>query len=193
MMDSTYFTNPLVFLVHLIFGVYATIVLLRFLLQLMRADFFNPISQFVVKLTTPVLNPLHRIIPGVAGLDIASLTLAWLVKSVELLLIMLIIGIDTNLLAAFSWAVPELIALLINIFFFAILLQVILSWINPGGYNPAASLLHSLTEPLLRPARRVLPELGGIDISPMLVMAGLWLLQMLLIPPMQVLFASPFR
>ncbi|WP_172838781.1 YggT family protein [Solemya velesiana gill symbiont] len=192
-MDSTYFTNPLVFLVHLIFGVYATIVLLRFLLQLMRADFFNPISQFVVKLTTPVLNPLHRIIPGVAGLDIASLTLAWLVKSVELLLIMLIIGIDTNLLAAFSWAVPELIALLINIFFFAILLQVILSWINPGGYNPAASLLHSLTEPLLRPARRVLPELGGIDISPMLVMAGLWLLQMLLIPPMQVLFASPFR
>ncbi|MES9844339.1 MAG: YggT family protein [Candidatus Sedimenticola sp. PURPLELP] len=192
-MDSSYFTNPLVFLVQILFGVYATIVLLRFLLQLTRADFFNPVSQFIVKLTTPVLKPLRKVIPGVAGLDIASLTLAWLVKSVELALTMLIVGINANLAVAFAWSIPEVIALLINIFLFAILLQVILSWVGPGGYNPAANLLHSLTEPLLRPARKLLPDMGGLDLSPMLIMVGLVLLKMLLIPPLQALVGSPFK
>ncbi|MES9871855.1 MAG: YggT family protein [Candidatus Sedimenticola sp. 6PFRAG7] len=192
-MDSSYFTNPLVFLVQILFGVYATIVLLRFLLQLTRADFFNPVSQFIVKLTTPVLKPLRKVIPGIAGLDIASLTLAWLVKSVELALTMLIVGINANLAVAFAWSIPEVIALLINIFLFAILLQVILSWVGPGGYNPAANLLHSLTEPLLRPARKLLPDMGGLDLSPMLIMVGLVLLKMLLIPPLQALVGSPFK
>jgi YggT family protein len=96
-------------------------------------------------------------------------------------------------LAALAWAIPELIGLVINIFLFAILIQVILSWINPGGYNPLTGIIHGLTEPLLRPARRLIPPIGGLDLSPMVVMIGLVLLKMLLLPPLQLLMASPFR
>lgn len=187
-MGSGYLTNPLAFLVQVIFGAYLLIVLLRFLLQAVRADFHNPISQFVVKATAPPLNPLRRIIPGFRGWDIASLVLLWLVQSLELLLIGAIGGRGAGL-AAFAWAVPELVALILNFYFYAILIQVILSWVSPGNYNPAVSLIHSLTEPLLGPARRMIPPLGGLDLSPMLVMVGLVLLQMLLLPPLRMLFA----
>ena len=87
---------------------------------------------------------------------------------------------------------PELVALVINVFLIAILIQVILSWVNPGGYNPAAALVHSLTAPLLRPAQRAIPPIAGLDLSPMVVMIGLVLLKMLLLPPLQTLTASPF-
>ena len=82
-------------------------------------------------------------------------------------------------------AIPELISLIINIFLFAILIQVILSWINPGTLNPAVGLIHSLTEPLLGPVRRRMPDMGGLDLSPMVVMLGLVVLEMLLIPPVK--------
>jgi len=87
-------------------------------------------------------------------------------------------------------AVPKLLELVINIFLFSILIQVIISWVSPGNYNPAIDVMHSLTEPLLGPARRVIPPIGGIDLSPMAVMIGLYLLQMLLIPPVQSLMMS---
>jgi len=190
-MDSSYLTNPLVFLVQTLFGLYTLVVLLRFLLQLVRADFYNPISQFIVKATAPPLRPLRRLIPGFSGIDLSSMVLAWLLKSVELMLILLIAG-SGSVLGAFVWSVPQLVDLFINIFLFAILIQVILSWINPGAYNPATSLLHSLTEPLLGPARRMLPPLSGLDLSPMVVMIGLVLLKMLLIPPLMVITGSPF-
>ena len=182
---SSYVTEPLTFLIGVIFGLYALIVLLRFLLQWVRADFYNPLSQFIVKVTTPVLNPLRRVIPGVSGMDTASLVLAWLVVTIEQLLILGLSGLGLQPLAAALLAVPELIALVINIFLFAILIQVIISWINPGSYNPALSLIHSLTEPLLRPVRRRMPEMGGLDLSPMVVMIGLVVLEMLLIPPIK--------
>ena len=193
-MGDGYLTNPLVFLIQVLFGAYILVVMLRFLLQLVKADFYNPVSQFIVKATTPVLQPLRRFIPGFAGIDIASIVLMWLLKSIELSLILLISGAaGANLLSTLAWSIPELVALLINVFLFAILIQVILSWVNPGGYNPAASLLHSLTEPLLRPARRLIPPVGGLDLSPMLVMVVLVLLKMLLLPPLQLLMATPFR
>lgn len=191
-MDSAYLTNPAVFLVQTLFGLYILVVMVRFLLQMTRADFYNPISQFVVKVTAPPLRPLRRIIPGFGGMDLASLVFAWVLKTVELMLILLLLGADTSLIAAFLWAVPELVNLLINIFLIAILIQVVLSWVNPGGYNPAASLLYHLTEPLLGPARRLLPPFGGLDLSPMLVMIGLYLLKLLLIPPLQLITGSPF-
>ena len=106
-MGSSYLTNPLVFLIQVLFGAYILVVMLRFLLQLVRADFYNPVSQFVVKVTTPVLTPLRRVIPGVGGLDIASIILMWLLKSVELGLVILITGSSENLLAALAWSIPE--------------------------------------------------------------------------------------
>ncbi len=191
-MGDGYLTNPLVFLIQTLFGLYILVVLLRFLLQWFKADFYNPVSQFVVKVTAPPLRPLRRLIPGLAGIDLAALVLAWLLKSLELSLILVLMGAGGSFLGALLWSLPELIGLTINIFLFAILIQVVLSWINPGAYNPAASLLFSLTEPLLRPARNLLPPVSGLDLSPMLVMIGLVLLEMLLLPPLKVITGSPF-
>lgn len=184
-MGDGYLTQPAVFLVQVLFGLYATLVVLRFLLQLTRADFYNPLSQFIVRATKPVLNPLRRVIPGVSGLDVASLVLAWIVITLEQLAILGLAGVGFRPTAAALLAIPELTSLIINIFLFAILIQVIISWINPGSYNPAISLIHSLTKPLLEPVRRRMPEMGGLDLSPMVVMLGLVVLEMLLIPPMK--------
>jgi YggT family protein len=189
-MDSSYFTNPMVFLVQVLFGLYLLVVLLRFLLQLVRADFYNPVSQFIVKATAPLLKPLRAFIPGFGGIDMSSLVLAWLVKSLELFLILLVSGKGIILLYPLLLAIPGILEMVINIFLFSILVMVILSWLSPGGYNPAVGLLYSLTEPLLKPARKIIPPLGGLDLSPMIVMVGLVLLKMLLIPPLEHLAAQ---
>ncbi|WP_428608094.1 YggT family protein [Sedimenticola sp.] len=189
-MGSNYLTDPLAFLIQVIFDLMILVVMLRFILQLVRADFYNPISQFTVKMTTPLLRPLRRVIPGIGGIDVASIILMFLLKTLELTLIMLVSGKGMQPLAAMAFAIPELISLTINFFLFAILIQVILSWVNPGHYNPASALIYSITAPLLRPAQRLIPPIGGIDLSPMAVLVGLQLLKMLLIPPLQMLTTS---
>jgi YggT family protein len=191
-MTQAYFTDPLVFLVKTLFGLYITVVVIRFLLQWARADFYNPVSQFVVKLTSPVLRPLRKMIPGYRGLDTASVVLAWLLKAAELAILTLLLGLDRNPLGALAWALPALVGLIISIFLFAVLIRVILSWVNPDPYNPAVDLLTRLTDPIMRPAQRLIPPVSGIDLSPMVVMIGLVLLEMLLLPPLQFLTGSPF-
>lgn len=188
---SGYLANPIVFLIQTLLGLYAAIVALRFLLQWVRADFYNPMSQFIVRVTTPVLRPLRRVVPGYAGLDLASLVLVWLVKTVELAAVALVAGLG-NPLGALVWSIPALVTLFINIFLFAILIQVVLSWVNPDPYNPAVRLLDRLTAPLLEPARRRIPPISGLDLSPMVVMIALVVLEMLLVPPLNALTRSPF-
>ncbi len=191
-MGSDYLTNPLVFLIQVLLGAYILVVMLRFLLQYVRADFYNPLSQFVVKVTSPVLHPLRRVIPAMGKMDVSSLVLAWLLKAVELILILLVMGEGLNLIGPLLWAIPELVMLTINIFLFSILVLVIASWISPGTYNPALSLLTTLTDPIMRPARQMIPPISGLDLSPMVVIIGLYLLQMLLIPPLRYITGSPF-
>ncbi len=193
-MTSAYFTNPIAFLVQTLLGLFTAVVLLRFLLQWVRADFHNPISQFVVKVTTPVLHPFRRLIPSSAGLDLAALVLTWLVKGLELGIVTLILHPGINPLGALAWALPELVDLTVDIFIFTITVRVITSWLNPDPYrsHPLTSLLDSLTEPIMCPARRLLPPTGGVDLSPVLVMIGLVLLKMLLIPPLNLVTGNPF-
>jgi YggT family protein len=186
-----YLANPIVFLIHTLFGVYAAVVALRFLLQWVRADFYNPMSQFIVKVTTPALRHLRRFIPSIAGLDVASLVLAWLVKTAELAAVTLIAGLG-NPLGAVFWAFPALVTLFINIFLFAILIQAVLSWFNPDPYNPALGLLDRLTAPVLGPVRRLVSPVGGLDVSPMVAMIALVVIEMLLVPPLNALTGSPF-
>lgn len=186
-----YLTNPIVFLIQTLFGLYAAIVALRFLLQWVRADFYNPMSQFIVRMTTPVLRPLRRFVPSYAGLDVASLVLAWLVKTLELAAVVLVAGLG-NPLGALFWSVPALVTLFINIFLFAVLIRVIFSWVNPDPYNPAVKLVDHLTAPLLEPARRWIPTVSGLDLSPLAVVIALVILEMLLIPPLNALTGSPF-
>jgi YggT family protein len=190
MMGSGYLTDPVVFLIQTAFGLYILVVLLRFFLQLVHADFHNPVSQFVVKVTSPVLNPLRRVIPGVAGMDLSSLVLAWLLQTLELVLVLSLSGYGLQLLLPALQAIPELVGLSFNIFLVAVFIQVILSWISPGGYNPATAVIYSLTEPLLEPARRVIPTVSGLDLSPMLVVVGLIVAKMLVVPPLQAFAAQ---
>lgn len=191
-MTSSYLANPIVFLVQTLLGLYATVVVLRFLLQWVRADFYNPLSQFVVKVTTPVLRPLRQVIPGYAGMDLAALALAWLVKSLELAIVAMIALPETSAFGALGWAIPELVSLVINIFIVTVLIRVVLSWVNPDPYNPVFGLLERLTEPVMRPARQLIPSVGGLDLSPILVMVALVLLKMLLIPPLNLVTGNPF-
>jgi YggT family protein len=184
-----YLANPLIFLIEVIVGFYILAVMLRFLLQWMHADFYNPVSRFILKITNPVLVPLRRLIPGFGGIDWASVILLLVLTSLKLLLIFGVQGRLLPMAALAPLVLAELIALFLNIFFFSILIQVILSWIAPGQYNPAAVLLHQLNEPLLQPMRRLLPPIGGMDLSPLLAMVLIQLSKMLLLPPLYALAA----
>ncbi|QKT05047.1 YggT family protein [Ectothiorhodospiraceae bacterium 2226] len=184
-MPGNYLLNPLEFLLSTLFSIYILAVMLRFLLQWARADFYNPISQFLVKVTNPPLIPLRRLIPGIGGIDWAAVLLMLVLQMASIALIIALRGgtLAVGPLALFSLA--ELVNLLFNVFIFAILIQVVISWINPGAYNPLISLLYSLNEPLLRPARRVIPPIGGLDLSPLAVIIALQVLKMLVVPPLR--------
>lgn len=182
-MGGSYAGNAGVFLVQTLFGLYIGAVMLRFLLAVVRADFYNPISQFLVKVTNPLVAPLRRVIPSLGGLDLASLVLMLILQIVELLIIGLIGGVSLQPAGLVVLGVAELLSLLFQIYFFTILIQVVLSWVSPGGYNPAVALLYSLNEPVLGRARRILPPMHGFDLSPILVMIGIQLLNILLVAP----------
>lgn len=191
-MTGNYLTNPLIFLIQTLGGLYAFVAMLRFLLQLTKADFYNPISQFVVKVTSPVLMPLRRFIPGYRGMDISSLVLAWLVKTAVLFLVGILAGLGLASIGAIIWSIPALVELTIDVFIYAIIIRVVLSWVNPGSANPMAILIDRLTDPIMAPVQQRLPAIGGLDLSPIAVTIGLVLLQMLLIPPLKLLTGSPF-
>lgn len=180
-MADPYAVDTLNFLVGLVFSLYILLIMLRTLFQLVRADFYNPLSQFIVKATNPPLRPLRRMFPGFYGVDTAAVILMFALKYIELTLIAALVGQSGSYVGFAVLSVAELLNLLINVFLFAIIIQVILSWINPGVRNPAISLLYSLTEPLLRPARRVIGTASGFDFSPIIVIAVLIICQKLFI------------
>ena len=176
---SNYFIQASSFIVSTIIGLYIVIVVLRFLFQVIRADFYNPLSQFVVKATNPLLIPMRRFIPGLFGLDMASLLLAYLLQVLELFLLFMIKGGAFPILLLFWVAIGQLLSLFLYVFLIAIIVQAVMSWINSGSYNPMTALINQLTEPLLAPARKILPSFSGLDLSPLLVIIGLNLLIML--------------
>ncbi|MAB41585.1 YggT family protein [Halopseudomonas pachastrellae] len=171
-----------IYLIQTLGSLYLLIVLLRFLLQLVRADFYNPLSQFIVRATKPLLMPLRRLIPGYGGLDFASLVLGIAIQLVMLILIILLMGYALpNILLLVSWAAIGVLALFVKIFFFALIISVILSWVAQGSYNPAVILINQLCEPILAPIRKILPALGGLDLSPIFAFIAIRLFDMLVI------------
>ena len=158
------------YLVQTFLSLYLVAMLLRFLLQLVRADFDNPISQCLVRITNPLVLPLRRVIPGFAGLDVSSLVLAVLLQLAGIVTLLLVNGLGLpNIGLLLAWSVLGVIGLLVNIYFFALLAMIILSWVAPGSGHPAIHLLYQVTEPVLAPFRRALPAMGGLDFSPILV------------------------
>ena len=189
-MGGSYVGNAATFLIETLFGLYILIVMLRFLLQWARADFYNPVSQFIVKATQAPLAPLRRVVPGIAGLDVAAALFMFVLKFVELWLVTGLLGIEPQVGGLAMLAVAELLSLLLKVFTFSILIQVIISWVNPGMYNPVMGLLHSLNEPLLGPARRIIPPISGLDLSPIAVIIALQLVSMLVVTPIHDLARS---
>jgi len=175
--------NAGTFLIETLIGFVLLVILLRLIFQVVRADFRNPVSQFVVKVTNPMLVPLRRIIPSVGSVDMASVSLLVIVQYAELTLLTMMGGGQFLPAAFLVVSIAKLMALIITVFTFAILIQVILSWVNPGLYNPMTSLLSSINEPVLGRARRLIPPIGGFDLSPIVAMIGLQLISMLLVAP----------
>lgn len=183
-MSANYLVAPAVFFIDTLFSLYVFAVLLRFLFQWVDADFYNPISQFLIKITHPPLRLLRRFIPSIGRIDTASLVLMLGIQALGGYLIFLLNGAHTTVPALLIWSVAQLLDQLFNLYFFAIIIRSILSWVGQGGYNSAAALLYSLTEPLLRAVRRLLPPIGGIDLSPLIPLIGIQLAKMLVMPPL---------
>ena len=170
-----------VYLVYVVFGLYLLAMLLRFLLQLARADFYNPISQALVKLTNPLVIPLRRIVPGYAGIDLSSLLLSIVLQMLMVaLLVVLKTGASPPPLSLLLVGLLGVAGYLVQIYFFAILAMIILSWVAPGGNSPVLYLLHQLTEPVMAPFRKIIPPMGGLDLSPILVFVAINVIQIAL-------------
>lgn len=183
-MGASYYSNPAVFLIETFFSLYILAVMLRFLLQACNADFYNPISQFLVRITHPPLKVLRRIVPSLGRMDSASIVLMIGLQMLAGFLIFMLKGASIPIAALLVWALMELVSMLINILVFTLLIRVIVSWVNPSTYNAALSLIYSLTDPLLNVVRNVIPAIGGIDLSPLIVLVGLQLVKMMLFPPL---------
>jgi len=178
-----YFGQAGVYLIETIFGLYLLVVMLRFLLQWVRADFYNPISQGIVVLTNPPLKVLRRIIPGWFGIDFASLVLLLLLAITKTYLIQWMLGRGPAFPGVLVFSLGVLLQYLVWILIIAVIVRIVASWLATS-YNPVLGLLDSLTEPIMSPARRILPPFGGIDFSPILVIVFLNLTRLLIVEPL---------
>lgn len=172
--------NALYYLVSTLLNLYLCLVLLRIVLGWVRADFYNPVSQLAWKLTQPVLAPFAKMIPRWRRLDTPATILLFLLSMIYVHTMMWLVGIS---LASFSgpfYAVLKVLVLAANLYTVSLTFQAILSWFGPGVNNPASNILWSMNEPLLRPVRRLIPPVSGLDLSPLLVIIGLQVLVMLL-------------
>jgi len=167
-------------------GLYIFAVLVRFLLQAARADFYNPISQAVVKLTSPLLTPLRKIIPGYRSFDFASLILALIISFIVSCLMIVLDGnslaiVINNIGNIVAWCFVGLLNFILEIYFWGLLISIIASWIAPYSGNPVLLLIQQLLEPIMRRVHKVIPPMGGLDFSPIFVFLGIQLVEILLI------------
>ena len=181
----TYLIQAILTIVQFIIGIYLMLVLLRFLFQLVRADFYNPISQAIVTATNPPLRILRKFVPGFAGVDWPSIILMFSIQAVEICLITLLLtGHMPSLPALFVLCLAHLLQLTAYVYMFFIFITVIISWINPGAYNPLTVLIYQITDPLMRKVRRRIPTTAGLDWSPMVVLLGIYLFLSLVVTPL---------
>jgi YggT family protein len=175
------FANAGVFLIQTVFSIYIVLILLRFLMQVSRADYYNPICQAIVKLTDPGIKPLKKILPTVRRFDFATLTVALVIQLIAVSLVMMLKGGYLFHPTYLAWALLGLVSTIFDIYFFSLLIMVIVSWIAPQTSHPAISLIHQLTEPICKPARKLLPPMGGLDFSIILVFVTITLLDTYLV------------
>ena len=179
-----YLANAAQILIEFIFSILVGLVVLRVLLQLVRANFHNPICQFLYKVTNPVLMPLRRIIPAWRRVDIAGIVLAWLLLLLKRVLIFAMVTSLPSFAGLAVIAIADLIGFTLIIVLILVIVRVILSFVSNDSYHPVVPLVFQLTEPILKPVRKRMPALGGLDLSPMIVLLAIFLLQALLVAPL---------
>lgn len=171
--------RAVIYIIETIADLISLLLLLRFWLPWVGADFRNPMAQGVLQATSPLINPLRRIIPAIGRIDTATVLLAIVVQSVAVTVVLLLVGAPLSVRFILLSAIFELIKLSLLMFTFAIIIRIVLSWVSPGTYNPATAIIANLTDPILRPFRRIIPPIGGFDISPILAIILLGALSIL--------------
>jgi YggT family protein len=180
-----YLANAATILIELIFGAASLLFMIRLLLQLAHANFNNPICQFFWRVTNPVLMPLRRWLPPVRGLDLNTAWIALLLQVAKLWLLAAVHNQPMTVTASLVLGVASLLSLLLTLYFWLLLIRILVSLLNPDARHPALPLLGQLTEPVLRPVRRRLPDMGGFDLSPLVVFVVILLARVLLVAPIQ--------
>ncbi len=169
-------------LVNAVAGFFLFIIVLRFLLQAVKADFYNPISQFILKATNPLLIPVRKIIPGFGGFDIAALVVLVGVELVAIILSLIMTGYSPLPVPNIAiWAILGGVGLFLKLYFWGILIMIVSSWLAPQSQNPALVLIRQIVDPVMKPIRNMLPDMGGIDLSPIVVFLAIQVLEVILI------------
>lgn len=190
-------SGALIYLVNTVFGLFVVALLLRFYLQWARAPYRNPLSDFLHALTDFMVRPARRLVPGLWGLDLATLALAWLAQLLEILIVLVIrgapLGPETGMIvaAAALMALVMLVKTSLYIVMVAIIAQVVLSWVGP--YSPMVPLVNSMTRPFLRVFQRRIPPVGNVDLSPLFALVVIQLLLMLPVAYFEDAVAQIFR
>lgn len=182
-MTDGYLSNPLIFIIDTLFFLYMLVVALRLMMPWIHWPSNQPLTQLVIRATQPLVQPLRKVLPAVGKLDTAVLVLLVLIALLKLVLISALQGVVPNILALIPYTLAEVFSLFITLFTVSIIIEVILSWLTPpGSYNPMTELLVRLNAPLLNPVRQRMPDMGGLDLSPLVVIVGLQVLSMLVLP-----------
>jgi YggT family protein len=168
------------FLVTTLIDLYVAAVMLRLLLQWVRADFYNPICQFLIKVTNPVLVPIRRFVPSIGRLDTASVLLMLALEVLGVWILRLLSALSLTWPQMLVFSVTKLCVSLLMMYFILIIVAVILSWFGPRARHPIVPLIHQLTQPVLRPFRRLIPPIAGIDLSPLFALIAIQFLLLLL-------------
>jgi len=173
--------NALTFIFRTLLDLYIITFVIRFLIQWIRVDVRNPLSQFIFRITNPLVIPIRRVVPPLAGMDTATvlIIIGLQIAATTVLINLACIG-TPGISQIIMLTVMRLVYLILRIYLFIILIYVILSWINPGTYNPATALLAAIAEPVLRPLRRFIPPIGGLDLSALFALIGIQALTMLI-------------
>jgi YggT family protein len=173
-------SQALVFLISVIFDLYIWAIFLRIILQLMRADYYNPLSQIVIKLTDPPLAIFHKILPTRRGIDIAAIIFVFLVVLLKAFLLLLVLGIPPQPIGVLLIAAADIVKQLLSLYFYILFIVIISSWFANRAINPTLSLLVKITEPLLLPLRKVMPPIAGMDFSPLVIILIIKVLEIFL-------------
>ncbi len=159
-------SQALYFIIKTLTQLYLLVLLLRFWLPILGADFRNPLAQGILRVTSPLVVPVRRFVPSIGRLDTSTILIAYVIQFLTVLLLLTIGGYMVDTIPIMVTTLIELAVLSLNLFFFVILIKIILSWVAPHTHNYATALLTALAEPVLRPFRRIIPSIGGLDISP---------------------------